>query len=716
MNRSDLYLNNTNLILEKRIGRGGEGEVYTASNLPGHAIKLYTDPSNALRNEKVIEMVRSELFRGSKLVAFPNGIVTTRLGDFRGFSMPLVKGHRPIHELYGPKSRKTHFPNADFRFLIRAATNISRSVGQVHESRCVIGDINHSGILVSGDATISLIDADSFQFDTATRRFPCVVGVPDFTPPELQGTNLGKAIRQRTHDYFGLAVAIFQLLFMGRHPYAGRFSGSEMSLDQAIANNLFAYSKRRSNGMTHPDHAPTLDDFPDSIRDGFERAFGIDPLRRPTPNEWISALVHLERHLNRCGMNSSHYYPSSGTSCPWCRMETSAGIVLFVGGFSGTTVHGNSLDSFDIEATLRDIDGAFIPQLNSLNPIFSFPAKTNSPSHEAISERKITSNKGLIGAGLIAASVVGALIFSSLFLLFIIPFVLGLTLIFSCHGSSKGWLDKYSTAEREFFEGLERWRHRSPVKRAHDLKYSLLILAADYKQLCEKHRDKIAKHEENRRNRKLSEYLDNFLISNASISGIGYAKTATLASYGVETASDVTRSSIMRIPGFGSATTSKLLSWRSSIEKRFVYNAAPDRTDVLDRQRLDSEFHMKARAMIVRLNTGAGEIRQTLNSLPSFLSAIDSDLIALATRLNQAESDLLHLKLNKPMRFQQSGAPAFTKSMGSFVGSSSGTTGSEKWCPACGSTMVRKATHGGRGSGCYWICSRNPVCTGARSG
>ncbi len=118
-------------------------------------------------------------------------------------------------------------------------------MGQVHHSGCVVGDVNHSGILVSGDATVALIDADSFQLQTNGKTYPCLVGVPDFTPPELQGRSLNGVTRTTAHDHFGLAVAIFQLLFMGRHPYAGRYNGADLTLDQFIARNLFAYSRTR---------------------------------------------------------------------------------------------------------------------------------------------------------------------------------------------------------------------------------------------------------------------------------------------------------------------------------------------------------------------------------------------------------------------------------------------------------------------------------------
>ena len=80
-----------------------------------------------------------------------------------------------------------------------------------------------------------LIGCDSFQITAGGRCFTCDVGVPMFTPPELQERSLTGVIRSENHDNFGLAVVIFQVLFMGSHPFAGRRpGGGDMPIEQAI--------------------------------------------------------------------------------------------------------------------------------------------------------------------------------------------------------------------------------------------------------------------------------------------------------------------------------------------------------------------------------------------------------------------------------------------------------------------------------------------------
>jgi DNA-binding helix-hairpin-helix protein with protein kinase domain len=330
MNTPDVYSSGRRLELAKRIGKGGEGEVYLLAGGQNRAIKVYTGAPSPDREAKVRAMVRHGLAESSSLVAFPEEIVMTRSGAFAGFSMRLVEGYREIHHLYGPKSRKAHYPKADFRFLVRVAANAARAVGQVHRLPCVIGDLNESGLLVASDATVALIDADSFQFAPDGKFYPCLVGKPDFTAPELHGKSLAGVTRVKAHDNFGLGVTILQLLFMGRHPYAGVQKGSDLSLDQMIAGNLFAYSRKRQTGVTPPGILPSLDDFPADIGDGFERAFGLDPARRPEAAEWANLLQGLESRLSRCANDTMHLYPSAAKSCPWCRMERASGAVLFL--------------------------------------------------------------------------------------------------------------------------------------------------------------------------------------------------------------------------------------------------------------------------------------------------------------------------------------------------------------------------------------------------
>ncbi|MEP6869431.1 MAG: hypothetical protein ABJA20_13025 [Novosphingobium sp.] len=151
----------------------------------------------------------------------------------------------------------------------------------------------------------------------------------EYTPSELHGQRLDGTVRTPNHDAFGLAVVIFQLLFMGRHPFMERYAGGEMPIEKAIAEHRFAYSKQRSTGMSPPPGACQISDFPTFIGNAFEAAFSPNATSRPTALQWVKTLEALEGSLTKCGSNPMHFYPSAATKCVWCRMEQQLQILLF---------------------------------------------------------------------------------------------------------------------------------------------------------------------------------------------------------------------------------------------------------------------------------------------------------------------------------------------------------------------------------------------------
>lgn len=326
-----LFADGQELIVSKSIGKGGEGHVFSIANVPGYAVKAYLPNYVKEREAKIRAMVNSRLASHSSTIAFPLKVVTNSKGDFVGFIMKLVEKHKEIHELQTPSSRQKHFPNADYRFLVRTAVNIARVFAQVHAAGCIVGDINQRGILVSPTATVALIDADSFQVTHGGNRYLCEVGVPEYTPPELQGKSLPSVVRTPDHDAFGLAVSLFQLLCMDRHPFSGRYACSgDMPLEKAVAEYRFAYSSR-ATGMSPPPGTVRLSDFPPAVRDCFEQAFSPQHVgRRPTPTRWVSALEELEASLRVCSRNRLHHYSRLAPECPWCRMEAEYGRPLFL--------------------------------------------------------------------------------------------------------------------------------------------------------------------------------------------------------------------------------------------------------------------------------------------------------------------------------------------------------------------------------------------------
>lgn len=708
MRKPDLFMAGQHLVLGKRIGKGGEGEVYLLEAPDKKAVKVYTGPRNIDRENKVALMVQRGIASASLLVAFPENIVIDRQRRVAGFSMRLVEGFREIHNLYGPKSRKQCFPKADFRFLVRVAANAARAVAQVHATSCVIGDLNESGLLVSQDAMVALIDADSFQLTVEGQVYPCLVGKPDFTAPELHGKSLAGIVRTKEHDHFALGVVIFQLLFMGRHPYAGHRKGSDLSLDQMIAANLFAYSKRRQTGVTPPGMLPSLDDFPAAMADGFERAFGLDPSRRPGAVEWVGLLQGLEAGLSRCSSNKMHYYPTVARNCPWCRMEAATGAVLFLLPFLVVPPIGTGVGAFDVEKIVAALKSYVFPDPSRVMP--KMPAFNVDPSSTARSAKAGGLKHKLMGLGLTAVGLVGWIFLSPAWFLWVVFLIAAWVQFGKDPFDASEWKTRYQEVDARLDEAVSAWRNGIGFGGLVRLRTDIESAINEYRGLSSEKSQALSLLQSDRRARQLNDYLDKFPIKRATIKGIGDAKKVTLASFGVETAADITRGAIEAIPGFGTVTAGKLLSWRSQHERRFVYNQTPDHADVTARAKVESEFSARALTLAQKISGGQAELLQGTSNLRLRLQTEDRRVTRIAEERAQLEVDLAYLGIDKPPK---AGVNVTTPSYPPPPAPSAGSGG--VLCPRCGSRMVRRtARKGHRAGNQFWGCSRYPNCKGTR--
>jgi DNA-binding helix-hairpin-helix protein with protein kinase domain len=347
--------------LSSLVGKGGEGSVYRIAASPDKVAKIYNAPLSRDREEKLRAIATIEIPDLRAVCAWP---VTQLLAGkaLKGFTMPFLPHRQELHVLHGPKSRKAKFPNASYGFLIHVALNVARAFAVLHARNIIVGDVNDRGIMVGQDGTVRIIDCDSFQFTAASKEFLCDVGTPGFTPPELQGLHLRGLRRTKDHDNFGLAILIFLLLFMGRHPFAGRYEKGQIEPEAAIKEYRYAYSRQPDKTLMAPppntiaiDRAVNL-----SLVDLFERAFARPSgsnSQRPTALEWVDALSSLRSVLTPCQFNGAHEYVKSLNFCPWCELEQRSGIDLFnfidTGGENGTGV--------DIEPIWQAISGLVIP-------------------------------------------------------------------------------------------------------------------------------------------------------------------------------------------------------------------------------------------------------------------------------------------------------------------------------------------------------------------
>lgn len=331
------------LLLGKQLGRGGEGTVYEVpSRGENFVAKIYHEALPQDKQHKLRAMVtkRTELLE--RFTAWPLEAVYLK-SEVRGFLMEKATGYEPVHHFYSPADRKQRFPEKDWAFLVHVARNIATAFSAIHHCGHVIGDVNPNFVFVTSNGLVKLIDCDSFQIVVDNQSYLCEVGVPHFTPPELQSYSSFRGIqRSPNHDNFGLALLIFHILMMGRHPFSGIYSmKGDISLEKAIEQFCYAFGRGATNkGLKPPPNCVTPSIIlPDSISAMFERAFteqGIRDNVRPLAHEWVTVLDSLINQLCVCNQVANHKYLRGLKSCPWCELEQRAGIVFFIASFSTT--------------------------------------------------------------------------------------------------------------------------------------------------------------------------------------------------------------------------------------------------------------------------------------------------------------------------------------------------------------------------------------------
>jgi DNA-binding helix-hairpin-helix protein with protein kinase domain len=596
------------------LGQGGEGAVYELATDRNVAAKIFSNILSREKAEKIRLMVGMRNPRLERLTAWPHGILTRRSGEAVGLVMPKIADRKDIHNLYSPKSRRTVFLRANWRFLIHASANIARAFRVVHESGCVIGDVNHGSILVGQDATVRLIDCDSFQVISGNRKFLCEVGVETFTPPELQGKNFKEVVRTPNHDNFGLAVMIYLMLFMGRHPFVGRYlAQGEMPVGQAIREFRFAYGSRRALfQMEPPPHAPPLSIVGNTVALLFERAFARESIQsdRPNSSTWVSALEELEKRTKQCATHPAHWYLSDLQSCPWCRIEGETGVLLFpwIAQQTGAAIN---LDALWAQIRAIPHPGP-APAIQSARP---------KPSKSSVRLKGWESYRKLFAACALAVPFAVLLTDANIPLFWIVvASVAAFVTVYNLADRSAAVNEiqrRKDAASTEWYRLQSEWQTRAGSQGFDAKRSELDRLRQECDQLPNVRLRKLDELKAHHRQLQMEEFLDRFEIEHATIPSIGPGRKQTLTSYGIETAADIKESEIAKVPGFGRVLCSALIEWRESVEVRFRFDpnrkidprhiAKVEQDVLVERKRIEERL----RTCSVELQTISGQILAT---------------------------------------------------------------------------------------------------------
>jgi DNA-binding helix-hairpin-helix protein with protein kinase domain len=637
--------------LDRQLASGGEGTVFTLPNDPTLVAKVYHRPPTAQTVEKLATMVRLANPKLLALAAWPMGLVYhARTRQLVGFVMPRLNDCQPIQHLYNPVQRLRHFPRAAWNFQVRAAVNLAAAFDEVHKAGCLVGDVNQSNVQVSTQALVRLIDCDSFQVRSNGKAYLCEVGVAHYIPPELQGKSLRGLVRTENHDRFGLAVLIYQLLFVGRHPYAGVYRGAgDPAFEQLIAEFRFAQGPAAATwGMSPPPHTPTFADIPPALGTLFRRAFerGGEMGTRPRPVEWLSEVKRLEPMIVECAADSGHKYWRGARSCVWCRLGEHGGPEYYFG------VAG-SVGTFAVDdAKLQDV----LRRLSACGP-FDFPYDRRrflaaqvpepEPLPDGVEEHRSTAVVLAVATSLCLLAVPFGLVPKAICIAGLLgAFVLGVWL--AIHVSLSHWHREYrrrraarNNAESDLEDIEERWRQTVlRYRRTHtETTRSVQRLISDCRGLASQYQAELQRLAANAEALALVRHLRLHLIADAEIEKIGAGRKQVLASNNLFSAADIEDYRIRNIKGFGDVLTSNLLAWKKEVLRQFRFDPAAA-VSPTEQRSITVKFRNTQRQLLAELDRQIDNLESRAPACQQALQELTPELQRAVALYDQSEADL----------------------------------------------------------------------------
>jgi len=639
--------------LGRELGRGGEGSVFEVEGAENLAAKIYhRTPLEGEHVEKLETMVSLWSERLETVSAWPRSLLYKAQNRHAcGFLLPRIVAARQLHELYGSSNRRQHFPDAQWHHLVLAARNTAAAFESFHSAGIAIGDVNQGNLLVDAQMCVRMIDCDSSQITSREKTFFCPVGTAHFTPPELQSKKLRDVYRTKNHDGFGLAVLIFHLLFVGRHPFAGRYRGEgDMPIEKAIAERRFAFSINREQTLVDPPPASLLlTDLPSGLGQLFEEAFrAVDANGdvRPSASRWVEQLDLLIKQRKTCHFDPLHVYYGQLRECPWCRIEDQGGPSFFMPSNGVQTLSSKRVEQLDARINLLQI--AEFPEL--------FSSKLELPSMPLLKKFETLPKRSRVDVAAFVLAVACCLCLIG------IVWRPALALGAVCLWGSCGYLafTKESQTRRKTVDDFHAWLVRA-MDRLH--KFSSGIVAShqrrneEYNRAIDDFRLEIkhyrAEGEELHKVLKQqgSVQKDDFLRKRLvrdnfrDISGLTRAMVPMLESFGVDSAYDIDPINLHSVPNVSAATSIGLLQWKAKVEQEFVFK--PEHGVTLKEMKHAEEFATQrfkvtqARKVLMtatRLQNlaGSGRIGQQ-NSLQPF-DELSAQWLSVAKQLRDFQS------------------------------------------------------------------------------
>ena len=304
----------TRLTADVRLGTGGQGEVWRATDGGKPvAVKLYHRHTASPEQKAALERL---VAKGPPAPHFlwPTAMVEdTRSGTY-GYVMALREPNfRGIEDFMARRIRPS------MRALLKAGTRLADGFLRLHSEGLCYRDISFGNVFFdpeTGDVRI----CDNDNVDISGAETGGVLGTQRFMAPEVVRR---EAPPSDNTDRYSLAVLLFFLLY-GGHPLDGRREKCIRCLDVPALERLYGFdplyiwhpeddSNRPVKGI-HDNPIAFRYMYPKALADLFERSFteGLHyPNRRVRESEWRNALSRVIDGIWLCGCRAENFHEST---------------------------------------------------------------------------------------------------------------------------------------------------------------------------------------------------------------------------------------------------------------------------------------------------------------------------------------------------------------------------------------------------------------------
>ena len=387
---------------------------------------------------------------------------------------------------------------------------------------------------------------------------------------------------------------------------------------------------------------------------------------------------------------------------------------------SGIDVEGIPGDTLATEQAIREFLAVRFPVVAELVPKPMISSRKRSVGLTAAKRRK--RGLALIGLLMLVGGGVGLFYAAAYWFIWLGLAGWGAMLIGNRKVESKPFQDAFLQADQALEREIHAFVRRGGLAEVAKIRGDVLSAIPSYRGIDESLKEELDKLKSTREARQRTAFLDQFLIRSARVGGIGPVRKATLMSFGIETAADISQYTVRQVPGFGEAMTKNLLDWRHSLESRFRYNPVRNAQDVADESRVRADFAKRKRNLEAVIRNGSralGAAKPRLGKLRARAREDKALMVAIDNWL-RAEKDLEILGAKVPngdpstrevLRPREVPGRSTQHAKQQVAPSKPKRTQSVPSCPQCGSAM--RSRSGRRGP--FWGCSRYPSCRGTRN-